>query len=269
METIHLILFVCIILLIIYIYSLNRICNGKNSLEYFIYDTKIKGPTIMMVGGTHGNEPAGTYAIKDLINNLNNKNIILKSGKLILIPSVNYCALQLNIRMIPLIGDMNRKYPKTLNYDINKLQQNNPSIYKITEFVKQSDFILDFHEGWGYNRLNKKSMGSSITPANTQKSYEIASMLLDKINQNIVDRNKQFIILVDKNIALKNGEFNKLSDYNVNVNIPGSLRYYNNLLNKDYILIETTGQDNIQPLNTRLNQNKLFINNILQNYNLI
>jgi hypothetical protein len=256
------IIILCIIFIIIFIYIIDKICNSSESLDYFIYDSKIKGPTIMIIGGTHGNEPSGHYAIKNLINSLNNKDIELQSGKLILVPSVNYCALKVGIRMIPTIGDLNRKYPTNLN----NLITNCPTTNKIINLVKNADFVLDFHEGWGFNRLNKNSMGSSITPSITPKSHDIAKLLLDAVNKTIKDNNKNFIILT-KDYKKYNETVNY--DYSESIDIKGSLRYFENILNKDYILIETTGQNNIQPLDIRIKQCELFINTLLTYYNLI
>lgn len=240
-----------------YIIITDRICN--TTLNYYIYDTKIPGNTILLIGGTHGNEPAGTECIKLLQKELNNKNISLKKGKLILIPEVNYCALRLGIRFIPFIGDMNRKYPCKNNEKIN-----NNIINKIIHLTMNADFIIDFHEGWGFNRIDKKSMGSSITPTNTNLSLKIAKQVISKLNKNIQENQKKFIILTN-NIHPNDEEY----DYNESIDIKGSLIYYMNMNKKNYILVETTGQDNIQPLQIRINQNKIIINTVLKQFNLI
>ena len=256
------------ILIIIFIYNINYLCDSVKLLNTRIYDTKQIGPTILILGGTHGNEPAGYYAINNLIKDLDNNKIILKKGKLILIPSVNYCALKLGIRFIPIIGDLNRKYPIVPNYN----KSDCVITQQIINYSNESDFILDLHEGWGFNRTNKKSMGSTISPTNTKISFDIAKILLNNINLTINDNNKKFVVLADKKILSDNQNNIKDSnnfDYSENINIKGSLRYYQQLLNKDYILIETTGQHNIQHLDVRINQNNIFIKNILEYYKMI
>jgi len=228
-----------------------------------VYDSKIDGPTILLLGGIHGNEPAGSYAIKNTITKLNNKDIVLKKGKLICVPNVNYCGLRLNIRLIPFIGDLNRKFPKDLE-NINKINKC-PITNKIVELVKQSDFILDFHEGWGYHRINKNSLGSTITPSITDQSLDIANKMLENVNDKIESNDKKFMILTKKYKELNNITY----DYSESADIKGSLRNYANLLSKDYILIETTGQNNIQPLETRIKQDITFINTIFDYYKMI
>jgi hypothetical protein len=249
---ITIILFLLIILFIYYI-LLSKICNN---IEYYTYGSKTtNNKTILIIGGIHGNEPAGSNAIVRLMNNINKNNINIKN-KLILIPYANYCALQINKRTIPFIGDLNRKFPIDINYEENKLH---PIIRKILLFVHEADFILDIHEGWGYYRELKGSIGSSIIPSNTQTSYDISEILYDNINETIVDNNKKFIILRD-NINTNNeryGQFNK---------IKYSLSYYANLINKNYILIEISGKNDIQDINIRISQIKNIINTVLDYY---
>ncbi len=258
----NIILISCLIVIIFILF--NKLYEKINTVKYYIYDTKIKGPTILMLGATHGNEPSGYYALNELKNELDNNIKVIKRGKLIIIPAVNYYALKLRIRYLPLFGDLNRKYPHNLND--NKKSDSN-IINQIIKFSKEADFILDFHEGWGYNRIDKKSMGSTITPTDTARSHELAKIMLDNVNKDITDMNKKFIILANPEIIKNKDNLNY--DYSKSIDIKGSLRYYQKILNKDYILIETTGQLNIQPINLRLNQNRIFINKTLEYYQLI
>jgi len=246
---------IIVFLLILYIFFFTRyICTN---LDYYIYDSQKPGSTIMIIGGTHGNEPAGSESIKELIKDINLKKIILNHGKLILVPEVNYCALKLKIRYILGIGDLNRKYPKLLNEQISSSINN-----KIIELARQSDFILDFHEGWGFHHANKDSIGSTITPNNTSESITLAKDFLETINKTIVEDKKKFTILTNNEDLLKLDKYG----YSSSTEIKGSLRYYLNLLNKNYILIETTGQDNIQKIDLRKQQAKIFINLLLTKY---
>ena len=47
----------------------------------------------------------------------------------------------------------------------------------LIELANSSDFILDFHEGWGWHNKTSDSMGSSITASTTDKSKELAEIL--------------------------------------------------------------------------------------------
>jgi len=241
MQQIVIILLIIIIIIIIYYNStINNICYKEP--EYFEYSGKKIGPTILIIGATHGNEPAGYYGIKEYMNKLNKQEILLKKGKIIFIPSVNYCGLKLNNRNHNTVGDINRLYiDAEKNNIINKL---------IINFSKISDFIIDFHEGYDYANISDETLGSTITPAETEKSLQVANIVVNNLNKIIDIDYKKFKI-------------------NHNKKISGTLREYADINKYNYILVETTGQNNVQPLNTRTEQCINIINSVLENYNMI
>jgi predicted deacylase len=229
---------IILIIILINIYTCNifiSICDKEP--EYFIYSSKIPGPTILILGATHGNEPAGYYAIKEYMDMLNRQDIILKKGRIIFIPSVNYCGLKLNSRSNPVYGDINREY--NINKDMNVVNK------LIIKFAKESDFIIDFHEGYSFNRLNKNSLGSTISPVDTNVSNDVANIVVSNLNANITEDYKKFNILKDDGIK------NTLRDY-ISKNEK-----------KDYILVEITGQNDIQPLELRKNQGLIIISSVI------
>jgi predicted deacylase len=241
MNYIILILLLIIIVIVLYYKTtINNICYKEP--EYFEYVGKEKGPTILIIGATHGNEPAGYYGIKEFMNKLNRHEYTLKKGKIIFIPSVNYCGLQLNNRNHNTVGDINRLYRDRENNNIiNKL---------IINFSKTSDFIIDFHEGVDYANKSDETLGSTITPAETEKSLQVANIVINNLNKIIDIEYKKFKINHNKKIS---GTFREFADIN----------------KLNYILIETTGQRNKQPLNIRREQCINIITSVLQNYNMI
>lgn len=252
----NIILIIIILILIVlfylyYDYYIRKICDN---VEIFYYGDNINPQkTILILGGIHGNEPAGSIAIKQFM-----EEIKINNNRIILIPYVNYCALKLNKRFVPFIGDLNRKFPMTANYNENDLH---PIIREILILINQADFIIDFHEGWGFYKENKGSIGSTITPTNTDISKEIAGKVYDNLNINIADNNKKFTILIDNDNDIKINP----DKYGKNIDIKHTLRYYANLINKDYILIETSGQNDIQNIATRVNQARTVINTVIKN----
>lgn len=277
------IIYILITALIIYIYFVDKICNSEQSLRYYKYNiinsNNIINPNniinsngqlnnlglkIVIMSGTHGNETSGIYALYDLMDSLNTNSIKLKRGELIIIPEVNYCASKLGFRFIPFIGDLNRKYPHKNCPITNKIK--NKITNKIINIIKDADFVLDFHDGWGFHRINKDSMGSTISPTDTETSYKLAHIFQNKINNIITDDNKKFNIFTNNEKLLNQSQNNYYSKEN---EIKGSLRYYMNILNKNYILIETSGQNDIQSLDIRKSQCKLFIMELLKYYDFI
>lgn len=231
--------FAIIIIIIIYILYIGNNCT---TTKFFEINSNKSGPTILIVAGTHGNEPAASYYFSKLIKD----KIKINRGKLIIIPRVNDCALKLNIRSVPLIGDINRKYyiSNKVNGDINRINKQIINIIKSNRI----DFILDFHEGYDFHNYNSNSLGSTITYTNdkTGKAKEIGENIVQKLNKTIEDEKKKFTLL----------------DYNYKP-IKGTLLEYLSQLNISGILIETSGQNNIQPLQKRLEQIDLIFKNIL------
>ncbi len=258
---ITLIILIIIIIGLIYLYNAYYLKNICNNLEYFSYGTPTKNnKTILILGGIHGNEPSGSKAIVQLMNDINMNRVKIKNNRLIFIPYVNYCALQMNKRLMPFIGDLNRKFPTTENYDEDDLHT---IIKKILIFVKEADFVIDFHEGWGFYKQNNGSIGSTITPTNTNISNNIAELIYTNINNNIADDNKKFTILTDDDNLIKTNQ----NKYGKNNEIKNTFRYYANLIKENYVLIETSGQNNIQDLDIRISQARTVIDTVLDFYN--
>lgn len=202
-------------------------------------DSYEPGPTILMVGGTHGNEPAGKYAL----NRLMESNIKLRRGNLIIIQEANKSGGFLHSRWLLhnwLHPDLNRNYTDQGKEEISK---------KIIENVHQADLIVDFHEAWGFRNKNKDSMGSTLSYT-TDQSKHLANEIIDQLNQTIGEDYKKFTL---------NDEIDDLL----------TLRNFAGRCNKDYILMETTGQNNVQTIETRINQNMTMINHILLKYGMI
>ena len=74
--------------------------------ECHIMDSGKEGPTIFLLAGTHGNEPAGFKGAEQLLERLEPK-----TGRIILVPHANQQAIELNHRTASDGVDMNRSYP--------------------------------------------------------------------------------------------------------------------------------------------------------------
>jgi hypothetical protein len=220
------------------------ITDTINQIEEFIIDSGNPGPILLLIAGTHGNEPGGTIGLEKIINS----HIKISKGKIIIIPRVNKIGLFLGTRygfngFFPI--DYNRNYPN------NKLESVGDFVnYQIIKYVTTADFIVDFHEGWGFSKVEPQSMGSGIYPSNTPLAKTIGNKLLSVINNTIHEQNKQFTINFDS------------------PRIPNTLDAYTNANNKNYVLIEISGQDNIQPIDLRAGQVILVVNTVVENLNM-
>ena len=78
-------------------------------------ESGVAGPTVLLTGGIHGNEPSGAAAAEQI------RHWPITRGVLVVIPRVNVPALEANQRCIPGTdereGDLNRNFPKRNDED--------------------------------------------------------------------------------------------------------------------------------------------------------
>ena len=100
-----------------------------------------KGPTILFTGANHGDEYEGPVALFDLANQIKADDI---SGRVIIIPGMNYPAFQAGKRTSPIDGgNMNRVFPGNPEGTFTE---------KIADYFSRTllplaDYVLDFHSG--------------------------------------------------------------------------------------------------------------------------
>lgn len=115
-------------------------------------------PTLLVIGGIHGNEPGGYFAPTVL-----NKHYEIKKGNLWIIPNLNFDSILKDSRGIN--GDMNRKFS-----NIKKSDKDFEVVEKIKKLIldKKVDLILNLHDGQGFYRdrdidkeFNSKAWGQA------------------------------------------------------------------------------------------------------------
>ena len=100
-----------------------------------------KGPTILFTGANHGDEYEGPVALFDLANQIKAEDI---SGRVIIIPGMNYPAFQAGKRTSPIdCVNMNRVFPGNPGGTFTE---------KIADYFSRTllplaDYVLDFHSG--------------------------------------------------------------------------------------------------------------------------
>ena len=100
-----------------------------------------KGPTILFTGANHGDEYEGPVALFDLANQIKAEDI---SGRVVIIPGMNYPAFQAGKRTSPIDGgNMNRVFPGNPEGTFTE---------KIADYFSRTllplaDYVLDFHSG--------------------------------------------------------------------------------------------------------------------------
>ncbi|WP_188909228.1 N(2)-acetyl-L-2,4-diaminobutanoate deacetylase DoeB [Aureimonas endophytica] len=100
-----------------------------------------EGPTALLTGGNHGDEYEGPIALFDLARSLKTEDV---SGRVIIIPAMNYPAFRAGTRTSPIDkGNLNRAFPGSPDGTVTQ---------KIADYFQRTllpmaDIVLDFHSG--------------------------------------------------------------------------------------------------------------------------
>jgi N-alpha-acetyl-L-2,4-diaminobutyrate deacetylase len=99
------------------------------------------GPTLVFTGGNHGDEYEGPIALMKLARALDPEEI---SGRVIVIPALNYPAVMAGTRVSPIDGvNMNRAFPGERGGTVSAMIAH----YVQTKILPLSDALLDIHSG--------------------------------------------------------------------------------------------------------------------------
>lgn len=108
-------------------------------IKSYTYASLSAGPKLLVFGGIHGNEICGPEAIKQLMAELENGSLILKTGAVTFVPECNPKAGVLDKRFVD--ENLNRVFRPT----------EHPTTYEqrlanvLTPLVVQADYLLDMH----------------------------------------------------------------------------------------------------------------------------
>lgn len=155
---------------------------------YFVRRSAEEGPTVFIIGGMHGNEPAGAEAADQI------RHWPIERGTLVVIPRANPPALARDVRRIPgkerQAGDLNRNFPATRS----ERGPVGPTAEHIWEFVVrlQPDWVLDLHEGYDFHVRNPRSVGSSIIHFDNEDTNPYVAEMLGAVNAEVDDEEKVF-----------------------------------------------------------------------------
>lgn len=155
--------------------------------EYYVIDSGKDGPSVMVVGGMHGNEPAG-YLASDRV-----KDYKITNGKLIVLPRANAYGISKNIRNDAFKSDLNRSFPRTVaGVPTTALSK---AIWEIVKYYDPS-WLMDLHEGLDYHVINAKSVGQSVIYDPNGDSLEKAvSSIVTALNKTVDSTSHRFSIL--------------------------------------------------------------------------
>ena len=163
--------------------------KSNTPFAYYEFKGQEEGPTLLVIGGIHGDEPGGYFAPALLVHNYR-----IKKGNLFIIPNLNPDSILANRRGI--YKDMNRKFAK-----IAKNDPDFKNVERVKKIItnKEVDLIINLHDGHGFYR--QKWENSIFNPRAWGQTYvidqktindvpfgnldEITTQIVTKLNQNL------------------------------------------------------------------------------------
>lgn len=181
----------------------------QNFMQGTKYETRVycchgkkPAPAVIIIGGTHGDEPAGFEAAYRLLNYFWTNPPI--KGTIFIIPEANKLSIVLGERRIPVpesieseAGNLNRCYPgRPTGLPMQRLA------FEIAEFAKNQNIklLIDLHESpYFYQELQSENgeypgLGQSIIYTPNEQGIRLGHLVCDKINQKIPSGKNQFTL---------------------------------------------------------------------------
>ena len=129
-----------------------------------------KGPTVLVLGGNHGDEYQGQVAIMKLARELEPEQV---KGRVIMIPSLNLPAARAATRLSPVDGmNMNRAFPGDAEGPVTSQIAH----YLRTVLFPISDVVIDIHSG-GRSMEFVPCAHMHLVPDREQRAKMFAAML--------------------------------------------------------------------------------------------
>ena len=192
--------------------------HTRNSMKITIIveRAKLDGPTLLLMGGVHGDEINGVAIVRDIIRKKLNKP---KCGTIICIPVFNVFGYLNQERKFPDGRDLNRMFPGSINGSLAS-----QFAYQFTkEIAPLVDYVIDFHTG-GSERWNYPNVRCVF---NQEKSFDLAKVFGSPfiLNSNYIAKSvRDTINKLGKTILLyEGGKSSDLDDKVIDFGVEGAL----------------------------------------------
>jgi hypothetical protein len=121
-----------------------RFDRTDQRLEIITISGTVPGPTVLIFGGIHGDEPGG-YFSSELLARLQ-----LRRGNLIVVPRVNFPSIMLNRREVH--GDMNRKFTS----QTDPADPERQTVEALKKLMGRADAFINLHDANGFHRETRE-----------------------------------------------------------------------------------------------------------------
>ena len=157
----------------------------RYATTYYIKKGDQPGPTIVVIGGVHGDEIAGYRAAEQLVH------WTVTGGTLVVLPDAHKEAIRRNVRGYP--GNMNNMFPgKRDGSDMERLA------YQIFEMVRgvHPNLLLTLHESREFHSENPKRYGQTFC-YDFPTINDTMQPALDRVNTGIARKRDKFSLFIE------------------------------------------------------------------------
>ncbi|NQU34192.1 MAG: succinylglutamate desuccinylase/aspartoacylase family protein [Bacteroidetes bacterium] len=198
--------------------------HTRNSIKITIIveRAKVDGPTILFMGGVHGDEINGVAIVRDIIRKKYNKP---KIGTIICIPVFNVFGYLNLTREFPDGRDLNRMFPGSANGSLAS-----QFAYQFTkEIAPLVDYVIDFHTGGSY-RENYPNVRCVLREEKANELARVFGAPFIVSSEYISKSIREIIHKMGKTILLyEGGKSKNLDEYVISCGVQGALNVLKHL----------------------------------------
>ena len=205
--------------------------------EVTVIDSGVKGPTVLIVAGIHGNETAGIAAAQRIAG------WQILRGRLVVIAEANRAAIAAQKRLIPGVDEQQADLNRNFHVDKSECHPVGDIAAGLWRAVNEQspNWLIDLHESINFRRINPETVGNTIIVCPNKDTLPLVKKLLQEVNNTITDESKKFLMLEWP--------------------AKGSLtRAAAQILKANAMIIETTRRE---PFDTRVEQHCLLVRKLL------
>lgn len=146
--------------------------------ELYIIRAETEGPTVLVVGGVHGNEQAGFIAAAGVVS------WTIEKGTLLVIPRANVWGIDAWRRETGDGYDLNRAFPGDAAG--NDAQRIAAAIYGVIE-AYEPDWLLDLHESGNFHVRDHNRLGQTLIAGVELETFSTSLSVYEKLNSLLVN----------------------------------------------------------------------------------
>ena len=156
----------------------------------FLRHSGVRGPTVMVLGGVHGNEPGSWLAAETL------PALEIARGSLVVVPRANVIATRLHERTTDELGDLNRLYPGSPLAELPMARMASRLVALARQY--DAELLLDLHESWQFyverTIQGTAAIGQTMSAGPGPEQGTIARAIAERVNAQVESERELLIV---------------------------------------------------------------------------